>query len=93
MLQRSVLEMIDAGRNVSIEREIWPALVGDGLYGSHADGAYWMDIGTPERYLQGTFDILEGNVETAAVERDAPPAVTIAPDAQVGSLVVLWSAA
>ena len=24
--------------------------------------AYWLDIGTPERYLQGTFDILEGNV-------------------------------
>ncbi len=88
VLQRSVLEMIDSGRNVSIEREIWPALVGKGLYGSHADGAYWMDIGTPERYLQGTFDILEGNVATAAVERMAAD-VTIAPGAQVGSLVVL----
>ena len=27
--------------------------------------AYWLDIGTPERYLQGTFDILEGNVAHA----------------------------
>ena len=27
--------------------------------------SYWLDIGTPERYLQGTFDIIEGNVETA----------------------------
>ena len=26
---------------------------------------YWLDIGTPERYLQGTFDILEGAVATA----------------------------
>ena len=34
-----------------------------GLYGYPADG-YWLDIGTPERYLQGTFDILEGNVST-----------------------------
>ncbi len=25
---------------------------------------YWLDIGTPERYLQGTYDILEGNVTT-----------------------------
>ena len=32
--------------------------------GSRAE-AYWLDIGTPERYLQGTFDILEGNVRTA----------------------------
>jgi mannose-1-phosphate guanylyltransferase len=90
VLERSVLEMIDSGRNVSIEREIWPALVGHGLYGSHADGAYWMDIGTPERYLQGTFDILEGNVRTAAVERLGSD-VTVAADAHVGSLVVLGS--
>jgi mannose-1-phosphate guanylyltransferase len=88
VLERSVLDMIDSGRNVSIEREVWPALVGQGLHGSHADGAYWMDIGTPERYLQGTFDILEGNVHTAAVERIGTD-VTIAPGAHVGSLVVL----
>jgi mannose-1-phosphate guanylyltransferase len=25
---------------------------------------YWLDIGTPERYLQATFDILEGTVGT-----------------------------
>ena len=25
---------------------------------------YWLDIGTPERYLQATFDILEGTVRT-----------------------------
>ncbi|MET0600568.1 MAG: NDP-sugar synthase [Baekduia sp.] len=88
VLQRSVLEMIDSGRNVSIEREVWPALVGQGLYGSHADGAYWMDIGTPERYLQGTFDILEGNVHTAPVARIGA-GVTVADGAQVGTLVVL----
>jgi mannose-1-phosphate guanylyltransferase len=88
VLERSVLEMIASGRNVSIEREVWPALVGHGLHGSHAEGAYWMDIGTPERYLQGTFDILEGNVRTAAVERIGA-GVTVAAGAHVGSLVVL----
>ncbi len=31
--------------------------------------SYWLDIGTPERYLQGTFDIIEGNVHTAVRER------------------------
>src|SRR3982750_3364470 len=67
VLERSVLDLIPAGRNVSIEREVWPRLVGDGLYGFVAD-AYWLDIGTPERYLQGTFDIIEGNVQTAVRE-------------------------
>ena len=63
-----VLDLIEADRNVSIEREVWPQLVGDGLFGYAAE-AYWLDIGTPERYLQGTFDILEGNVATAVADR------------------------
>ncbi len=41
------------GQHVSIEREVFPTLVGDGLYGYRA-GGYWLDIGTPERYLQAT---------------------------------------
>jgi mannose-1-phosphate guanylyltransferase len=68
VLERSVLELIEPDRNVSIEREVWPRLVGNGLYGYVAEG-YWLDIGTPGRYLQGTFDILEGNVQTAVLER------------------------
>jgi mannose-1-phosphate guanylyltransferase len=68
-LERSVLELIEPDRNVSIEHEIWPALVGAGLYGYGADAAYWLDIGTPDRYLQGMADILTGAVQTAVAER------------------------
>jgi mannose-1-phosphate guanylyltransferase len=88
VLQRSVLDMIDSGRNVSIEREVWPALVGHGLHGSHADGAYWMDIGTPERYLQGTFDILEGNVRTGVSERLGNGFLAVADDVQAHGRIV-----
>jgi mannose-1-phosphate guanylyltransferase len=68
VLERSVLDLIPAERNVSIEREVWPRLVGAGLY-AYTAPAYWLDIGTPARYLQGTFDILEGNVATAVRDR------------------------
>jgi len=34
-------------------------VIGSGLYGFPSQ-SYWLDIGTPARYLQGTFDILEG---------------------------------
>jgi len=68
VLEREILELVPPGRNVSIEREVWPALVGDGLYGFPSE-SYWLDIGTPARYLQGTFDIIEGNVQTAVQER------------------------
>ena len=64
ILQRSVLDiMAPAGTKISIEREVFPRLVGQGLYGYEASG-YWLDIGTPDRYMQGTYDILEGIVET-----------------------------
>jgi mannose-1-phosphate guanylyltransferase len=68
VLERRVLDLIPEGREVSIEREVFPRLVGEGLYGRRLDG-YWMDIGTPERYLQASWDILERRVETDAGAR------------------------
>ncbi|HEU4393406.1 MAG TPA: NDP-sugar synthase [Solirubrobacterales bacterium] len=62
-LERSVLDLVPPDREVSIEREVFPRLIGDGLGALRLDG-YWMDIGTPERYLQASWDILEGRVET-----------------------------
>jgi mannose-1-phosphate guanylyltransferase len=88
VLERSVLDMIEPGKNVSIEREIWPRLVGNGLYAFPHQQAYWLDIGTPETYLKASSDILEGFVETADVERIGPRC-DIAAGAHVGSTVVL----
>jgi mannose-1-phosphate guanylyltransferase len=68
VLERSVLELLEPEQNASIERDVFPRLVGAGLYGCASSG-YWLDIGTPERYLQGTYDILEGTVGTAVEER------------------------
>jgi mannose-1-phosphate guanylyltransferase len=82
VLQREILELIAPDRNVSIEREVWPRLVGNGLYGFASDG-YWLDIGTPERYLQGTFDILEGNVQSAVRERLGSDWLLVDSDAEV----------
>jgi mannose-1-phosphate guanylyltransferase len=80
VLERSVVDLIPAGRSVSIEREVFPRLVGQGLYGRRLDG-YWMDIGTPERYLQATWDILEGRVETDVTATG--PGLLIEPGAEV----------
>ena len=63
VLERSVLDLIAPGEDVSIEREVFPRLVGEGLNGLRLNG-YWMDIGTPERYLRASWDILEGRVRT-----------------------------
>jgi mannose-1-phosphate guanylyltransferase len=68
VLERSVLELLEPDQPASIERDVFPQLVGNGLFGCVSE-AYWLDIGTPERYLRGTFDILEGAVGTSVAQR------------------------
>ena len=87
VLERELLELVPPGRNVSIEREVWPALIGAGLYGFPSE-SYWLDIGTPERYLKGTFDIIEGNVETAVRKRLGSDWLAIDPRAEVTGRVI-----
>jgi mannose-1-phosphate guanylyltransferase len=79
VLERSVLDLLAPDEPASIERDVFPRLVGDGLYGYVGEG-YWLDIGTPARYLQATFDILEGTVRTAVAERMGGGFVAVADD-------------
>jgi mannose-1-phosphate guanylyltransferase len=70
VVERSIVEeRIPAGRAVSFEREVFPGLVGEGLYGYPAAG-YWIDIGTPERYLEATWDLLAGHPRSSLPPRD-----------------------
>ncbi len=88
ILERGVLDgMPPAGTNVSIERDVFPTLVGRGLFGYEASG-YWLDIGTPARYLQGTYDILEGKVATEIGRRLRGSGLVLVEGATVDGRVV-----
>lgn len=84
VLERSVLDLIPPDRQVSIEREVFPKLIGNGLYGRRLEG-YWIDIGTPERFRQANWDILEGRVETVTAERLDPDGLAVDAGAEVGA--------
>jgi mannose-1-phosphate guanylyltransferase len=92
VLERSVVDEIPPGRAVSFEREVFPKLVGDRLYGWATDG-YWIDIGTPERYLEATYDLLAGRVESTLPPRDQTDSLVydgcITSGARIGPLTVL----
>jgi mannose-1-phosphate guanylyltransferase len=92
ILEREVVERVPPGRGVSIEREVFPELVGHGLYGYLSDG-YWIDIGTPERYLEATYDLLAGRVESELPPRDETASLIYEPcitsGARIGPLSVL----
>jgi NDP-sugar pyrophosphorylase family protein len=61
VLEPSVLARIPERLTVSIERETFPRMLEEPscLY-AMASEAYWIDIGTPEKYLQGHADVLRG---------------------------------
>ncbi|HZJ25616.1 MAG TPA: NDP-sugar synthase [Acidimicrobiia bacterium] len=98
VLEPSVLGRIPSRLMVSIERETFPRMLDrpGRLFGFPSD-AYWLDIGTPEKYLQANADVLAGRlgrppvadaVETAPgvwVEGD----VEIAADARLVAPVLL----
>lgn len=88
VLERRVLDLIAPDANVSIEREVWPQLVGSGLFAFPHDDAYWLDIGTPATYLAASMDLIAGRVHAAGVQRVGEGA-QIAADAAVGDDVVL----
>lgn len=103
VFEPSVINRIPADREVSIERETFPAIVADGkLYAGSFD-KYWLDIGTPDAYVQGNLDALDQlfNGEsyisetatvsaTATVKRSSIGSdVTIGDDASLSESVVL----
>jgi mannose-1-phosphate guanylyltransferase len=60
VLEASVLGRIEDGRKVSIEREVFPAMVDDGVLYAMAGNTYWIDTGTPPKYLDAQMDLLKG---------------------------------
>jgi mannose-1-phosphate guanylyltransferase len=72
VLEPEVLELVPPGRPVSIEREVFPTLAAEGsVFGIALDG-YWLDVGTPESYLQAHRDVLERSFPTEIGEALGP---------------------
>jgi mannose-1-phosphate guanylyltransferase len=82
-LEKEVLDLIPEGQDVSIEREVFPRLVGNGLYSQRLEG-YWVDIGTPERYLDACWDILDRKVETEPSKMVDGDGIYVDAEAEVG---------
>jgi NDP-sugar pyrophosphorylase family protein len=63
VIEPPFLDRIPPRLSVSVERETFPRLLEQAgrLFGYKTD-AYWLDIGTPEKYLQAHLDVLRGSV-------------------------------
>ncbi len=92
LIDPAVLADFPRAVNTSIEREVFPALIERGLaVTAFGSDCYWLDLGTPEKYLQAHFDILEGRIdfEAAVSAPSVDPAAAVDLRAQLGRWVVV----
>ena len=96
VLDPSVLDLIPADQMVSIEREVFPLLVGKGLIACQAEG-YWRDIGTLESYLAANADAIGGQLHTriggSPTALLVDPTASVATDAQLIAPVLIGAGA
>jgi NDP-sugar pyrophosphorylase family protein len=96
VLDPAVLERWATGVRVNIEREIFPTVIADGagVFGFTSE-AYWLDLGTPEKYLQAHADLLDGRVngERAFPAPFVHPTATVASSTRLGPHAVIGATA
>ena len=75
IFQPSVISSIPRDTVVSVEREIFPALVSAGrpIYGYKED-AYWLDVGTPAALFKGSRDLIAEDFHLMAGSQIDPSA-------------------
>jgi mannose-1-phosphate guanylyltransferase len=69
VFERKIIERIPSGRPVSVEREVFPALLADpGVkVCGYVDATYWRDMGTPEDFVRGSSDLVRGIAPSPAL--------------------------
>ncbi len=68
VFDRAIIDRIPRGREVSIEREVFPNLLSDGVkMCGYVDATYWRDMGTPEDFVRGSADLVRGIAPSPAL--------------------------
>ena len=66
---RDIIDTIPRGREVSVEREVFPRLLtGGAKVCGYVDISYWRDMGTPEDFVRGSADLVRGIVNSPALQ-------------------------
>ena len=83
VLEPDTFDRIPKDTPWSIERSFFPSLIERGeTFLAYVNRGYWIDIGTPEKYMQVHRDIMDGRYRSARFSADAATR-WISPDARV----------
>lgn len=73
LLEPEVLKYIPKGEKYSFEYQLFPHLLEnrENVRAFVAEGIYWLDIGTPQRYLQAHYDLIAGRIKNLQIAPDS----------------------
>jgi len=84
VLEPDTFERIPSEVAWSIERSYFPSLIERReTFVAYIYNGYWIDIGTPEKYMQVHRDIMDGRYVTAPFLDLPAPRTSVAPDARI----------
>ena len=84
VLEPDTFDRIPKDTAWSIERSFFPSLIERGeTFVAYTDRGYWIDIGTPAKYLQVHRDIMDGHYAAPPFAGSAPGTAWVSPDARV----------
>ncbi|HWO93798.1 MAG TPA: NDP-sugar synthase [Dehalococcoidia bacterium] len=76
MFEPQAVSFIPPGRSM-VETDLFPSLADAGLLGGYRSGGYWIDLGTPRRYLQLHADLLARSALCSDAEALIEPGASI----------------
>jgi NDP-sugar pyrophosphorylase family protein len=89
VLEPDTFDRIPKDTPWSIERSFFPSLIERAeTFVGYVHGGYWIDIGTPEKYMQVHRDIMDGRYRAAPCA-DAPGSSWVSPEARIEEGVAL----
>ncbi|MCL5773595.1 MAG: NDP-sugar synthase [Firmicutes bacterium] len=86
VLEPVIFKEMKPDKNYSFERQIYPDLLerGDLLF-AYKTGAYWLDIGSPEKYMKANQDALLGNIKLETHLKREGSGILLGDSSSIGS--------
>lgn len=98
ILSFEVVQQIELGKPSSVERDVFPQLLtnGIGMVG-YLDNSYFLDLGTPYSFIQGSADLVQQKVKSPLIKNSAEamihPSAIVDPTALIYGGSVISAAA
>ena len=85
-----VIKDIELGKVVSVEREVFPALLKSGkVVQAFVDNSYWLDMGTPKALLKGSQDYVGGKEFIVGKDSKISTSAVISGSSAIGNNVTI----